>query len=115
MRADSAAASSTRACATDRSTESRTAGSCAATRGGDLALGSTDHGATRRLGGGIALALALALELHDPGLAGADALPERLDVEPRAHLAVARGLELGEHALARRRVEDRAAAPRARR
>ena len=61
--------------------------------GRDLPLGSTDHGATSGLSGGLPLALALTLELHDPGLARADALLERLDVEAGAHLAVAGGLE----------------------
>ena len=73
----------------------------------DLALRAPDDRAPRRLRRRLALALALPLELHDARLAGADPLAERLDIEPRAHLAVARGLERREHPLARRRVEDR--------
>ena len=108
VRADSAVASSTRACETDRSIESSTAGSCAATAGRDLALSPADHGPPRGFRRRLALALALALELHDAGLAGPDPLAERLDVQPRAHLGVAGGFERREHPLACRRVQDRA-------
>ena len=74
---------------------------------GDLALRPADHGATSGLRRCVAFAFALPFELHDPRLARAHALLESLDVEPRAHLAVARRLELGEHPLARGRIEDR--------
>ena len=75
--------------------------------GGDIALCSADHRAAGRLGGGGALAFALAHELIDARLSGTHAFLERLDVEPRAHLGVAGGLEICEQSVARRRVEDR--------
>ena len=74
---------------------------------GDLALRAPHHRATRRLGGGFALALALAFELDDSGFTGADPLAERLDVQSGPHLRVPGGLERGEHALARRGIQDR--------
>src|SRR4051794_40294218 len=40
---------------------------------GDFALGPADHGTSCRLGCGLALALALTLELQDARLTGADA------------------------------------------
>ena len=107
VRADSAVASSTRACTTDRSTESSSAGSGGSDLRGDLALRATDDGATRRLGRGIPLPLALPLELHDPRLAGSHALLERLDVEPCAHLDLACRVDGREHAFTGGCIQDR--------
>ena len=75
---------------------------------GDLALRASHHGAARRLRGRFALALALTFELDDPGFARADPLTQGLDVEPCPHLRIACRLECSQHALARRRVQDRA-------
>ena len=66
------------------------------------------HGTTGRFLGGGALTLPTPLQRDHAALLRAHALAQRLDLESRAHLGVARRLHLGEHAVARRRVEDRA-------
>ena len=72
-----------------------------------FALRPADHRTAGGLRRGIALLLALPLQRHDPGLRGADALTQRLDLEAGAHLALPSGLQRLEEPVARGRVEHR--------